>query len=150
MDPVKRNQMSFMDEVDRYELERERRETEAIMARLDDKYERIDYQRLRNMEYPAGSVVIIGQNLFRNNHYTRHFYRTVLNYWTSLNGSYPNRAYFIQANNEEWPDIPPWADTVGHVGELKDITWYGEHIHWFTGEIVEPIETWWMKKWGHG
>lgn len=138
---------SALADMDRYELEREQRETDMIRDRLDSKYGRMDYNKLRNLEYPAGSVVIIGQRLFRNNHYTMHFYRTVLIYWSNLCGTYQNRAYFIQANNEEWPDIPPWADTVGHEDELKDITWYPEHIHWATGEIVEPIETWWMKKW---
>ena len=139
---------SALADLDRWELEREKREKETMIRQLDEKYGRMDYGMLRNAEYPAGSVVIIGQNLFRNNHYTRHFYRTVLIYWSNLSGTYPNRAHFVQANNEEWPDIPPWAETVGHEGELKDITYYPEHIHWATGEVVEPIETWWMKKWG--
>lgn len=134
-------------DLDRYELDREKRETDAIAARLDEKYGRMDYKKLRDDGYPAGSVVIIGQNLFRNNHYTLHFYRTVLIYWSNLCGTYSNRAYFVQANNDEWPDIPPWADTEGHEGELKDIEWITDHKHWATGEIVEPIETWWMKKW---
>ena len=137
---------SALADLDRWELEREQRETDMIRDRLDEKFERIDW-KVRDLEYPAGSVVIIGQRLFRNNHYTRHFYRTVLIYWTNLSGTYPNRAYFVQANNEEWPDIPHWAETVGHEGELKDITLYPEHIHWVTGEVVEPIETWWMKAW---
>ena len=147
---MKGKQLAFdsaLADLDRYELEREKRETDAVVARLDEKFGRMDYAKVRAMEYPAGSVVIIGQSLFRNDHYTRHFYRTVLIYWSNLSGTYPNKAVFVQANNEEWPDIPPWADTVGHVGELKDIDWYPEHIHWATGEVVEPIETWWMKKW---
>lgn len=147
---MKGKQLAFdsaLADLDRYELEREKRETDAITARLDEKYGRMDLGKLMACGYPAGSVVIIGQSLFRNNHYTRHFYRTVLIYWTNLSGTYPNRAYFVQANNEEWPEIPPWAETVNHEGELKDINWYPEHIHWATGEVVEPIETWWMKKW---
>ena len=138
-------------EADWEEQERKRREwalekerTDAIRDRLDAQYGRMDEQKLRDKGYPEGSVVIIGQNLFRNDHYTRHFYRTVLNYYDACTER--NRATFVQANNEEWPDIPPWADTVGHEGELKDICWYGEHIHWATGEVVEPICTWWQKK----
>lgn len=137
---------SALADLDRYELEREKRETDAITARLDEKYGRMDYRKLTEGRYPAGSVVIIGQNLFRNEHYTRHFYRTVLIYWSTR--AYPNRAYFVEATNEEYPERPPWAETVNHEGELKDIEWYPEHIHWATGEVVEPIETWWMKKWG--
>lgn len=146
---------SLLKEADRDEQERKRREwareeeqTNRIIAELDDKHGRMDYFKLRDCGYPAGSVVIIGQKLFRNDHYTWHFYRTVLIYWDNLSGTYPRRPYFVQANNEEWQDLPPWADTVGHEGELKDMNWYPEHIHWATGEIVKPIRTWWMEKWG--
>ena len=47
---------SALADLDRYEMERERRETDAIKARLDEKYGRADYQKLKNMEYPEGSV----------------------------------------------------------------------------------------------
>lgn len=137
---------SALADLDRYELERERRQTDEIMARLDGKYGRMDYRKLREGGYPAGSVVIIGQNLFRNNHYTRHFYRTVLNYCRTCND--PKKAVFVEDTNEEFPERPPWAETVGHEGELKDIEWFPDHIHWATGEVEEPIVTWWMKKWG--
>ena len=133
-------------DLDRYELERERRKTDAIKARLDEKYGRMDYRKLSKKEYPAGSVVIIAQNLFRNGHYTWHFYRTILNYYRSCTD--PNREVFVEDTNEEFPERPPWADTVGHEGERKDICWHCEHIHWATGEVVEPIKTWWMKAWG--
>jgi len=136
---------SMLADLDRYEIERERRETDAIKARLDAKYERMDYWKLRERGYQPGSVVIIGQNLCRGR-YSWHFYRTVLNYYPSCTD--PNQAIFVEDRNEEFPERPQWADTVGHEGEPKDIHWYGEHIHWFTGEVVEPIETWWMKKWG--
>ena len=132
-------------DLDRYELEREKRETDAIRARLDEKYERADYQKMRNMEYPEGSVVIIAQNLFRDGHYKWHFYRTVLTYHPK--GVDCCRAFFVEARNEEFPDRPPWADTVGHEGEPRDIDWYSSHIHWITGEVVEPIRTWHMKDW---
>ena len=146
---MKGKQLAFdsaLADLDRYELEREKRETDAIRDRLDEKYGRMDYWKLRNAGYPAGSVVIIGQRFLRNNHYTLRFYRTVLNYCRTC--SNPHKEVFVQANNEEWPDIPPWADTVGHEGELKDIDWYSGHIHWATGEITEPVATWWMKEWG--
>ena len=145
---MKGKQLAFdsaLADLDRYELEREKRETDAIKARLDEKYGRMDYWKVRAGEYPKGSVVIIAQKLFRNDHYTWHFYRTVLNYAKTCNN--PKKAIFVQANNEQWPDIPPWADTVGHEGELKDIDWCSSMIHWATGEIAEPIETWWMRKW---
>ena len=58
---------SALADLDRWELEREQRETDMIRDRLDEKFERIDYWKLRDLEYPAGSVVIIGQRLFRNN-----------------------------------------------------------------------------------
>ena len=105
----------------------------------------MDYRKLQDAGYPEGSVVIIAQNLYRNGRYRWHFYRTVLSYWSTR--VYPNRACFVEATNEEYPERPPWADTVGHEGEAKDIEWYPEHIHWATGEIVEPIKTWWMLRW---
>lgn len=134
---------SALEDFDRYQLAREKREINAICDRLDTKYGKLKEKDLKQL--PAGSVVIIGQQVFRNDHYTLHFYRTVMNFHRSLND--PKSIVFVQANNEEWPDIPPWADTVGHEGELKDISYYSHHDHWATGEVVEPIETWWMKKW---
>ena len=144
---MKGRQLAFdsaLADLDRYELEREKRETDAIIARLDAKYPRINSRRMQE-KYPAGSVVIIGQNLFRNGHYTMHFYRTVMNYYVNYSG--PNEI-FVEATNEEFPERPPWAETVGHEGELKDIHLDPDFIYWVTGEIVEPIKTWWMEKWG--
>lgn len=135
---------SALEELDRYALEREKRETDAIRQRLDERYERVDYQKLKNMEYPEGSVVIIAKNLFRNGHYTWHFYRTVMTYHPK--GLDCCRAFFVESRNEEFPERPPWADTVGHEEDPRDIDYYPDMIHWFTGEVVEPIETWSMKE----
>ena len=41
---------SALADLDRYQMEREKRETDAIKARLDEKYERADYQKLKNMK----------------------------------------------------------------------------------------------------
>ena len=144
---MKGKQLAFdsaLADLDRYELERERRETDAIRARLDERYERVDYQKLKNQEYPEGSVVIIAQNLFRNGHNTWHFYRTVMTYHPK--GLDCCRAFFVESRNEEFPESPPWADTVGHEDDPRDIDYYPDMIHWFTGEVVEPIETWSMKE----
>lgn len=132
-------------DLDRYQLEREKRETDAIRAGLDEKYERADYQKLMNMEYPEGSVVIIAQNLFRDGHYKWHFYRTVLTYHPKHSANC--RAFFVESRNEEFPERPQWADVVGHEGEPRNIDYYSSHIHWITGEVVEPIRTWNMKDW---
>ena len=134
---------SELEELDRYQLARERREVNAILDRLDTKYGRATEGDLKQL--PAGSVVIIGQDVFRNEHYTKHFYRTVMNFSRTMHD--PKNIVFVQADNEEWPDIPPWAGVMGHDDELKDISFYQHHMHWATGEVVEPIETWWMKKW---
>lgn len=128
------------------EWAREKEQEIRLIDMLDDKYGRMYLRRTgQDDKYPAGTVVIIGQHLFRDGHYTMHFYRTVLNYYASCTD--PHRAVFVQANNEEFPEIPPWAETVGHEGELKDIGFYPEHFHWATGEVVDPIATWWMKQW---
>ena len=136
---------SALADLDRYELERERRETDAIKARLDERYERADYRKLKDMEYPEGSVVIIAQNLPRDGHYKWHFYRTVMTYHPK--GLDCCRAFFVESRNEEFPERPPWADTVGHEGDPRDIDYYPSMIHWVTGEVVEPIKTWSMKSW---
>ena len=132
-------------DLDRMALEREKRETDAIRNRLDARYERVDIRKLNRKEYPEGSVVIIGQNVFRNGHYTRHFYRTVLVYHPK--GVACCRAFFVESRNDEFPERPPWADVVGHEGEPRDIDYNQEHIHWITGEVVEPVKTWHMREW---
>lgn len=132
-----------LEDLDRYELEREKRETDAIRARLDEKYERLDRKACDRGEIPAGTVVIIGQELFRNGHYTLHFYRAVLDYHRSIHNS--TTPHFVEQQTEEWPDVPLWASTVGHVEEPRDIGLHITLAYWNTGEVVEPIKTWWMK-----
>lgn len=132
-------------DLDRYELEREKRETDAIRARLDQRYERVDSVKLRAREYPEGSVVIIGQNLFRNGHYKLHFYRTVMTYHPV--GVEACRAFFVEARNEEFPERPPWAWVTGQEDEPKNIDYYFEHIHWMTGDVVEPIYPREIREW---
>ena len=136
---------SALADLDRYELDREKRETEAIRARLDAKYPHLDIRAADRGEIPAGTVVIVGQNLFRNEHYTLHFYRTVLDYHRSLHN--PTTPHLVEQQTEEWPDVPPWADTVGHEGEARDIGLHSGMTFWNTGEVVDPVKTWWMKKW---
>ena len=144
---MKGKQMAMDAVLEEYDSYREKREIQELINRIDrmdDKSGRMDYRKLMGKGYPEGSVVIIAQNLYRNGRYRWNFYRTVLSYWSTR--VYQNRAYFVEATNEEYPERPPWADTEGHEGEAKDIEWYAEHIHWATGEIVEPIKTWWMMK----
>lgn len=136
---------SALADLDRMALEREKRETDAVKARLDEKYGRMDPEKLRRREYPEGSVVIIGQNLYRNGHYTLHFYRTVLSYHPK--GSEACRAFFVESTNEEFPERPQWADTVGHEDDPRDIEFFPEMIHWATGEIVDRVMTYMMKNW---
>ena len=140
-----KDQISFMDELDRYELEKEKREVQAVLDKLNRNYTKVSYKDLEDGKYTPGTVVIIGQNVFKKNHYTKHFYRTVLDFHRTL---YGREAHMVESQNEEWPDIPPWAHTVNHEGEARDIHADPMHEHWVSGEIVEPIETWWIKQWG--
>ena len=126
------------------EWAREKEETDRITAELDGKYERADYWKLKNREYPEGSVVIVAQNVFREEHYKWHFYRTVMVYHPK--GVDCCRAFFVESRNEEFPERPPWADTVGHEDDPRDIDYYPGMIHWITGEVVEPVLTWSMKR----
>ena len=127
----------------KHEWAREKEQTDRIIRELDEKYGRKYEKELK--ELPDGSVVIIAQHLYRNDHYTWHFYRTVMTF--SENAGRGRYSVFVQANNEEWPDVPPWAVVVGHENELKDIDYNNDHYHWATGEVVEPIKTWWIKEW---
>jgi len=143
---------SLLQEADWNEEERRKREwarkkaqTDAMVDRLDSKYGRADRKKLWFNEYPEGSVVIIGQYLFRNGYYTLHFYRAVVGYHNTVHGL---AAHLVEQQTEEWPDVPPWAEVVGHEGEPRDIGIYSDHLYWMTGEVVEPIVTWWMEKWG--
>lgn len=142
---------SLLREADRDEQERKKREwarekeqTDRITAELDEKYGRMGEKDL--LALSDGSVVIIAQSLFRNDHYTRHFYRTVMTFSTGLNTG--RHSVFVQADNEEWPDIPPWAQVVNYEDDPRTMVYYQEHIHWATGEVTEPIITRWHQKYG--
>lgn len=143
---------SLLAEADWNEQERKRREwaaekarTDAETRRLDEKYGRMDIRKIRE-KYPEGSVVIVGQDVYRDGHYTRHFYRTVMGFHASC--ADPWMPHLVEAQDAQWPDIPPWAHTAGHEGEARDIGINGNLLYWATGEVVEPIVTWWQKKWG--
>ena len=129
----------------KHEWARERERTDAFIRILDEKYGRMDTRHVWE-KYPEGSVVIVGQNLYRDDHYTMHFYRTVLGYHPAFGD--PHMPHLVEAQSEEWPDIPPWADTIGHEGEARDIHINGNLMYWATGEVTEPIITWWQKAWG--
>ena len=135
---------STLEEVDRFESERIRREEAEMIHRLDEQYEKMDYGRLNRMEYMAGSVVIIGQKLFRNGVDKMHFFRTVLNYYKTPTGY--NTEVFVEDTNDRFPERPPWGSVVNHENDRKDSRFNQMFRYWFTGEIVEPIETWWMKE----
>ena len=135
---------SALEDLDRAEMARLRAANEETIRRMDEKYKRVEYNRLRKQEYDPGTVVIIGQYIGWGTQKRLKLFRTVLSYFTNRGGTNP---VFVEGTNEEYPERPIWAETVGHEGELKDISWYGDHIHWLTGEIVEPIETWWLKDW---
>ena len=135
---------SALEDLDRSELLRLRMENGDTVRRMDAKFERVDYDRLSKQEYAPGSVIIIGQYIGWGIQKRLKLFRTVLSYFTNRCGTNP---VFVEGTNEEYQERPIWAETVGHEGELKDIGWFSEHFHWFTGEIVEPIETWWLKDW---
>jgi hypothetical protein len=131
-------------EAKRRQWARERIVTDAIRDRLNEKYKRLDRRACDRGEIPAGTVVIIGQVLFRDEHYTMHFYRAILGYHSSL--ANPTTPHFIESQTEEWPDVPPWAHVIGHENEARDIELSLSLEYWDTGETVEPIKTWWMIK----
>ena len=139
-------QLDMMAEVDRFTLERERREKEETIRRLDEKYQRLNTRAADKHELPEGLVIIIGQPLFRNGRYTMHFYRAVLGYHMDCTGRWV--PHLVEQQTEEWPDVPPWAHVVNHEHEARDIGFYHDHLYWNTGEVGEPVITWWQKKWG--
>ena len=133
----KREQINFMDEVDRYEIEREKREEREIIKRLDENYQRITARELDRSGLPAGTVVIIKQELFRNNHYTSHFYRSILNYHEAVGGTMTD---LFAAPDEEWPYVVPWAGVVNRLDYHKHINPEYSMMYWTRHEVVEPIE----------
>lgn len=142
----KTEQLDMMKEVDRFTIERERREKEEMIRRLDEKYTRLDQRAADKAELPAGLVVIIGQDVFRNGRYTMHFYRAVLGYHTACNGAII--PHLVEQQTEEWPDVPPWAYVAGRENEARDNDIHSPNLYWNTGEVGEPVITWWQKKWG--
>ena len=145
MDSVLREADANEEERRRRDWAREKERTDRIVDRLDNKYGRADRRKLWNNGYPEGSVVIIGQHVFRNGNYTLHFYRAVLGYHRTVSGM---AAHLVEQQTEEWPDVPPWTHVENHENEPRDIGIYPDHMYWMTGEVVEPIVTWWMEKWG--
>lgn len=143
---MKNEQLDMKAEVDRFILERERREKEEMIRRLDEKYTRLDQRAADKAELPAGLVVIIGQDVFRNGRYTMHFYRAVLGYHRTCNRSIV--PHLVEQQTEEWPDVPPWAHVVGHEKEARDNDIHSPNLYWNTGEVGEPVITWWQKAWG--
>ena len=133
----KREQLDFMDEVDRYELEKERRAERETIRRLDEKYQLISCRDLDSLELPVGTVVIVCQDLFRNGHESKHFYRTILNYHKAIGGIMTD---LFAAPNEEWPDEVPWAGVVGRPDYHKHIYPAYTMTYWTKYEVVEPIE----------
>ena len=131
-------QMNILDDVDLYES----RNAEQTEKRLNENYTRITHRNVH--EYPAGTVVIIGQKLFRNERYTTHFYRTVLGYHSSYCES--DVPHFVESQNDEWPDVPPWAHVTGHEEEPRDIGLSYTLKYWTNGEKAQQIERW-IDKW---
>lgn len=133
----KEEQVSVLGEVDRFTLEREKREERETIARLDSRYERMDYRKLDwENAYPEGTVVIIGQNRCSNGRWIRHFYRAVLGYHHTVNGP---MAHLVADPSEEWPERVPWGGIAGHPDWPKWIYPHYGHLYWVTGEVVEPI-----------
>ena len=133
----KNDQIDFMEEVDRYQLEREKREVNDKIRYLDENYQRITARELEKAGFPAGTVVIIGQDLFRNGHYTKHFYRSVLNYHEALCGTMTD---LFAAPDAEWPEDVPWAGVVNRPDYHKYINPEYTMMYWTRHEVVDPIE----------
>ena len=131
-------QMNILDDVDLYES----RKAEQTEMRLNEKYTRITHRNVH--EYPAGTVVIVGQEMFRNGKYMMHFYRTVLGYHRSATDSAV--PHFVECQNDEWPDVPPWSHVTGHENDPRDIHLTFSLKYWTNGEKTEPIERW-IDKW---
>lgn len=125
---------SVLDEITRMELAKEKREADAIIAKLDSKYKAADMRKMRNLQMQEGTVIIVCQELYRNEHYTKHFYRTVMGYHNTVGGP---EAHLIWEGSEEWPEEPVWG------GWNVKQRWIYPDIHnmryWETGEVVEPI-----------
>ena len=134
---MKGKQITMMDAVDQFTLEQERRKEVETIKRLDENYQRITARELSKNGLPAGTVVIICQRLFRNGHYTKHFYRSILNYHEAVGGTMCD---LFAAPDEEWPDVVPWAGVVNRPEYHKYINPEYTMDYWTRFEVVEPIE----------
>ncbi len=92
-------------DLDRFTLDREKREEQQMLEKLTKGYKAIQTRELYMHEHKEGSVIIVRQELYRNNHYTAHFYRTVLGYHRTVSGQ---EAHLVWEGTKEWPDEPPW------------------------------------------
>ena len=132
----RRDQMDVMDEVDEHIIRQEKAEKERTLRKLAEEYEEIQLDDYKT-DQPEGLVVILSQDLFRKEHMTTHFYRTVLGYHRAVGGM---MMHLVADPDEEWPDIVPWAGVTGRPDYKK---WTYPHFifrYWTKGEIVEPIE----------
>ena len=128
-------QLSILGDVDQYVAERERREAQAVIRRLDENYMRITAGELER-DGPDGLVVIICQEVFRNGRYTKHFYRAILGHHSTVSG---RMAHLVADPDEEWPDVVPWGGVAGHPDWPKWNYPSYSGCYWITGKIVEPI-----------
>ena len=128
---------SALADLARYQLEREKREVSDMIRRLDENYQRVTSNELQKGNFPVGTVVIIGQELFRDGHYKRHFYRSILNYHQAVGGRMTD---LFAAPNDEWPDVMPWAGVVNRPDYHKYINPECTMMYWTRHEVVEPIE----------
>lgn len=112
-------------DLDRYTIDREKREEQRILEKLAKEYREIWHRELYEQE--AGTVVIVRQELFRNNHFTAHFYRTVLGFHPTVSGQ---EAHLVWEGSEEWPEEPPWQTGVNELAEKRWIYPNFQHKHW--------------------
>lgn len=125
---------AMLEDVDRYTLAREKAEEEQVLAKLRKEYREVPVRELYMRKLEEGTVLIIRQELYRNNHYTAHFYRTVLGYHRTVSGM---EAHLVWEGSEEWPDEPPWQTGID---DRKDKRWKypnGMEKHWMKAEDSE-------------
>lgn len=114
-------------DLDRFTLDREKREEQQTLEKLTKGYKAIQTRELYMHEHKAGRVIIVRQELYRNEHYTAHFYRTVLGYHRTVSGQ---EAHLVWEGTKEWPDEPPWQTGID---ELAGKRWKypnNEDKHW--------------------
>lgn len=131
----RKNQIDILDEVDEFTIRQEKAEKDRIIRKLAEGYEEIKLDNYRT-DKPEGLVVILSQDLFRNEHMTTHFYRTVLGYHRAVRGM---MMHLVADPDEEWPDVVPWAGVAGRPDYKKWVYPHYVFRYWTKGEIVEPI-----------